>query len=121
MTQAVHSMSLHCDICAIMESCPSILWSLTVNLSIVATNIAGPFQREVVPTLLIVLLPLVTLARLYGFLCKYDEQRGYLFSPRGSLGGKFYHDRLPGCISVTIETVYKLDLCFANPCMASVS
>ena len=107
--------------CAIMENCPSILRSLTVILSIVAANIAGPFQREAVPTLLSVLLPLVTQAQLYGFLCISDEQRGYSFSSRGSLGGKFYHDRLVRLHhSVTIETIYKFDLCFANPCIASL-
>ena len=67
-----------------MRVVSAILKSLTVILSIVATNIAFPSQREAVPTLLLVLLPLVTLAQLCGFWCTSDEQRGYLFSSRGS-------------------------------------
>ena len=67
-----------------MRVVSAILKSLTVILSIIATNIAFPSQREAVPTLLLVLLPLVTLAQLCGFWCTSDEQRGYLFSSQGS-------------------------------------
>ena len=66
----------------------AILKSLTVILSIVATNIAFPSQREAVPTLLLVLLPLVTLAQLCGFWCTSDEQRGSSMTD------------LPGCINL---------------------
>ena len=99
-----------------MRVVSAILKSLTVILSIVATNIAFPSQREAVPTLLLVLLPLVTLAQLCGFWCTSDEQRGYLFSSRGSLGGEFLHDRLAWLHQfVTIETVHTFDYCALMP------
>ena len=77
-----------------MRVVSEILKSLTIILSIVATNIAFPSQREAVPTLLLVLLPLVTLAQLCGFWCTSDEQRGYL-----SRGNSSMTD-LPGCINL---------------------